>query len=97
MMLTPQSKSGVLIVQHKHNDKEAMRDALREVLNKQLSICSAAEKYKLPRVAIYRAIRAHQVNTSARVTSLHNAKEKLEMHIAHIQSQLTKLEDPQTP
>jgi hypothetical protein len=84
-------------MQYKHNDKEAMHDALREVLNKQLPICSAADKYNIPRVAIYRTIRAHQANTSARVTSLHNAKEKLEKHIAHIQSQLTKLEDPQTP
>ncbi|WP_171044392.1 helix-turn-helix domain-containing protein [Pseudoalteromonas citrea] len=84
-------------MQHKHNNKEAMRDALSEVLNKQLSICSAADKYNIPRVAIYRAIRAHQANTSARVTSLHNAKEKLENHIAYIQAQLTKLEDPQTP
>ncbi|KAF7774315.1 hypothetical protein PCIT_a0744 [Pseudoalteromonas citrea] len=84
-------------MQYKHNDKEAMRDALREVLNKQLSICSAADKYNLPRVAIYRAIRAHQANTSSHVTNLHNAKAKLEKHIAHIRAQLTKLEDPQTP
>lgn len=96
MIITPQSKNGVLTMYQKQNENDAMYNALHEVLNKHLPICSAADKYNLPRVAIYRAIRAQQTNTTSRINHLHNAKVKLEKHIEHIQSQLSTLKDTQT-